>query len=109
MFLPGHNGRPAHIPNDAMKQNNQAARVPLNHIPTPQQAVDAYEADGGHLTHFSPFGNDPLSHSDDLIQQRDTLFSRDYQFDYIFHQLVNDNSHPFRSGLSFFIHLSKTL
>ena len=49
-------------------------------IPEPQNAVQQFEAHGGHLTLFSAFGRDPLEDREDLIKAREltTIFHKSY-------------------------------
>ena len=57
-----------------MESNNRTARVDPRLVPSPEDAVRQYEEAGGHLTHFSGFGEDPLANDTVLIHQRDAEF-----------------------------------
>ena len=75
----GHTrGCPIRIPNQAVLSNNQVARIDPQLVPTVYQAIQSFEEDGGHLTHFSSFGEDPLAHSASLMEQRATQFNQRY-------------------------------
>ena len=73
-----------------MESNNRTARVDTWLVPSPEDAVRQYEEAGGHLTHFSGFGEDPLANDTVLIHQRDAEFHQRFpNFDPFFHKLVN--------------------
>lgn len=57
-----------------MASNSRIARVDPRLIPSPEDAVRQYEEAGGHITHFSGFGRDPLANDAPLIHQRDAEF-----------------------------------
>ena len=66
-----------------------------------------YEEAGGHITHFSKFGEDPLVSDTILYHQREAEFHQTYpDFDPFFHKLVNGDDSFFRSGLLFFIQIT---
>lgn len=85
-----------------MESNNHTARVDNRLVPSPEDAVRQYEEAGGHLTHFSGFGEDPLADDTVLTHQRDTEFHQRYaNFDPFFHKLVNGDDTVFHDGLLF--------
>ena len=47
-------------PNHLIASNSHTARIDPYLIPLPEEAVRQYEQAGGHITHFSGFGEDPL-------------------------------------------------
>ncbi len=109
-LLTGRRDRSTHIPNQAMLANSQVAKVDTHVIPTVHEAVQSFEQDGGHLTQFSLFGEDPLADCVSLLEQRTSQFySRFSSFDTFFHQLVNGRDSLFKNGLNFFIYLTSTL
>ena len=90
--------------------NNQVSRIDRNLLPSSEDAVRQYERTGGHLTHFSEFGRDPLAVTTHLVNQRDIEFNARYpNFDTIFHKVVNSDATLFHSGLSFFSSLTERL
>ncbi len=105
-FTVGHRqgGRPTHIPNRAMSTNNQVAKIDPHLIPTAHQAIRSFQGDGGHITRFSLFGEDPLASNDALVHQRNIEFNQRYHsFGPFFYQILNGNDSLFREGLQFFI------
>ena len=65
-FPGGHRG----VPNQLMYRNNQVMPLDPALVPEPEDAVQQFEAHGGHLTLFSAFGRDPLEDREDLIKAR---------------------------------------
>ena len=93
-----------------MESNSQVARVDPSLVPSPEDAVRQYEEAGGHLTHFSQFGSDPLVGDRHLIQEREVRFYQIYpNFDPIFHNLVNNDDSTFCNGLYLFIQITQSL
>ena len=83
-----------------MRKNKQTAQVPESMLPTPEEAVEAYQQTGGHLTSLSEFGTDPLKDRIDLQDARSEGFTSQYpHFQPIFSAAVNGNPEPFKSGL----------
>lgn len=106
-FIPGPRRG---VPNELMQRDNQAVQIEPRFVPEPSDAVEQFESLGGHLTLFSPFGDDPLKDRADLISQRETEYFAHYpDFGPIFHGVVNGDHNPFRCGLLFLIQLSKRL
>ena len=96
------------IPNTLMERNNQAVHIDPHQLPSPDVAVQMFEANGGHLTIFSPFGNDPLKDHMRLAAEREEKFHEQYpEFQPFFSTVVNGDNSLFRSGLLYFIQLSK--
>lgn len=93
-----------------MRKNNQTAKVPASVLPTPEEAVDAYQQAGGQLTPFPKFGSDPLDGHSDLQDARNRGFITKYpDFEQLFSSVVNGNEEPFRLGLLEFISLTTRL
>ena len=83
------------------------AKVPESVLPTPEEAVNAYQQTGGELTLFPKFGNDPLDSHNDLLSTREHVFTEKYpDFESIFSAVVNGNVQPFKFGL--LLHISIT-
>ena len=57
-----------------MRKGNRTAKVPVSVLPTPEEAVDAYQQTGGQLTLFPKFGSDPLDGHSDLQDARHIEF-----------------------------------
>ncbi|XP_028413701.1 uncharacterized protein LOC114536555 [Dendronephthya gigantea] len=62
-------------PIDLRNNNNRVAKVPLNMIPTCEEAVARYENDGGKITRFPAFGQDPLFTNPHLQNEREEQFN----------------------------------
>ena len=93
-----------------MKQYYMAAKIDPNALPEPSDAVREMEAQGSHITYFSPFGIDPLISRDDLVQRREEMFRAKYHdFAQFFYTAVNGNYLLFKEGLLFLIETSKYL
>ena len=76
-------------PNHLMASNNHTARIDPHLIPLPEEAVRQYEQAGGHITHFSGFGEDPLVNVI-LSHQHEAKFHQRYpNFEPFFNKLVN--------------------
>jgi len=79
-------------------------------LPSAEEAVKLYEDAGGHLTHFSLFGEDPFVENISLQRERLRVFQQKYPaFNPIFHKLENGDDNLFCEAILFFIHLSITL
>ena len=97
------------VPNVLMQRNNQAAQIDAHLIPEPIEALQLFESHGGHITVFSPFGQDPLEERPDLSSQREARFLERFpDFGPFFHSAVNNDFTLFRAGLLYFIDVSKS-
>ena len=91
-----------------MRRRDQTVQIDARLLPEPDAAVQSFEAHGGHITVFSPFGRDPLADRPDLIGQREIKFLERYpDFAPFFYSVVNCDYSLFHAGLLFFIELSK--
>ena len=71
-------------------------------LPTSEEAVAAYEREGGHLSAPDVFGVDLLAGNLELQKLRSEKFNDVYpSFDGFFHTLVNGTYYPFQQGLLF--------
>lgn len=105
-----YTGRGRGVPNRLMAGNNHAKPISDSSIVDPDAAVRHFESLGGHITTFSPFGEDPLKDRSHLVAQRETEFHARYpNFNNFFHALVNSNYILFHEGILFFIEISKRL
>ena len=91
-----------------MERNNQAVHIDPHQLPSPDLAVQMFEANGGNLRIFSPFGHDPLKDHMRLAAEREERFHEQYPgFQPFFSTVVNGDDSLFKSGLLYFIQLSK--
>jgi hypothetical protein len=105
--IPGPRGG---IPNTKMRSNYQTAKIDSFAVPEPDNAVQMFEANGGQLTYFSPFGHDPLEQYPELVDERQSTFHSYYpDFAQFFYTIVNNDYSLFREGLLYFIEISKLL
>ena len=101
-----HVGSHRGVPNELMRGNNHAVPIAPHLIPDPDTAVQS--ASGGHLTMFSPFGQDPLRDRADLVSQTESNFLRRYpDYEQFFYTAVNGDFSIFCEGLLHLIDLSK--
>ena len=99
-------GAPIHI----MLNNNQATKIDPRLLPDDKSAVREFETNGGQLTVYGRFGEDPLEGSPSLFVQRETEFHRRFpDFSDFFHSVVNGDYYLFHEGLLCFIDISKRL
>lgn len=92
---------PRGIPNQRMIMNNRAKKIDAIHLLSPQDAMQMYKANGGHLTEESNFGQDPLAGNQEKFALRHAAFiSRYPSFQPIFHEIINGNDALFQEGLS---------
>lgn len=93
-----------------MNANNQAYPLPSEAVvPSKEQTVVLYENEGGKITQPEMFGVDPFHGNLQLQQQRFNAFTAAYNFNTIFHTLVNGDSHLFKESLQYFIALSSNV
>ena len=93
-----------------MQSNNQTMEIDGTLLPEADDALQLFEAHGGHITVFSPFGQDPLENRPDLNSKRESMFLEHYpDFGQFFHTVVNGDYTLFRAGLLCFINVSKQL
>ena len=93
-----------------MLNNNQAARIDSRLIPSVESAIQEFERNGGQLTVFSSFGEDPLQGNHILAAQREAEFYRRYpDFQEFFHTVANGDYFLFREGILCFIDISTRL
>lgn len=89
--------------------NNRAASVPENLIPTAEDAVAQYEANGGHLTLFPNFGTDPLGGDPNLVNIREQRFLGVFDVHNIYGALVNGMEIYFENAVSTYCNLTRSL
>jgi hypothetical protein len=66
----------------------------------PCEAVRHFESCGGHLTVFSPFGEDPLKENPQMANERERQYSERFpDFSIFFHSVVNGDFDLFKQGL----------
>ena len=85
------------IPNRLASVNNHSQPLSSSVLPSSETAVQHFEALGGNITLFSPFGSDPLSDHPELVAERERQFYSSYlDFAPIFHKLTNGPHSTFR-------------
>lgn len=93
-----------------MERRYGARRVDPAVVPSTEEAVQAYEQLGGHLTYFPAFGRDPLADSPLLSRRRLQNFQACFpSFETLFYNLVNGDSTPFENALLLFLQLTRDL
>ena len=93
-----------------MLQANGAVGIQSSIIPNVTDAVREYEELGGNLTVFSSYGEDLLKDRQDLIQERERIFTVRYpDFGIFFYTIVNNNDVLFRNGLLYLIRINNVL
>ena len=93
-----------------MLSNNQAIQIDSRLLPDKESAVHDFEENGGHLTTFSVYGEDPLEGSPYLVAQREMEFHRRYpDFRNFFYTVANGNFVLFREGILYLIAISSNL
>ena len=98
------------VPNRLASANSHNQPLSSTVIPSVESATQQFEALGGNLTHFSPFGRDPLADRQELITERERQFHSSYpDFAPIFHKLSNGCRQLFEGGLLLFIQLTEQL
>ena len=89
---------------------SQAVKIDPTLLPDGETAVQEYESNGGQLTVFSSFGEDPLQGNPSLIAEREAEFYRRFtDFSDFFHNIANGDYYLFREGVMFFIDISRRL
>ncbi|KXJ07190.1 hypothetical protein AC249_AIPGENE13490 [Exaiptasia diaphana] len=79
-------------------------------VPTTEEAIAMYEANGGRLTRESTFGEDPLRDHPTLVAERDRLFQESNpDVNYIQGNLANGYPAQFEAAVLSFIDITKRL
>lgn len=98
------------IPDVVSQRTSRVHSVNPAMIPSVEDAVQMYTDAGGHITHDSSFGIDPLASSDALINQRETEFIRDYPtFEEIYSNITNGDGSLMVSAVLSFINTTRNL
>jgi len=98
------------VPNRLASVNSHAQPVSSQDIPSVDEATQQFEAMGGNLTHFSPFGKDPLADHPNLVAERERHYYSAYpDFATIFHEISNGRTQMFEGGLQLFLQLTEQL
>ena len=106
--IPLHTGKG--VPNRLALVNNHAQPVSSQVIPSVDDAIQQFEAMGGHLTLFSPFGKDLLVDHPELVAERERQYYCAYpDFATIFHDISNGRTQLFEGGLQLFLQLTEQL
>ena len=79
-------------------------------VPSENEAVRLFKDDGGNLTIWSPFGEDPIRHSPVLLARREEEFNLHFpDISVIFHKLVNGDFENFKKAIQLFISVTESL
>ena len=98
------------VPNVMMLQDNRTKRLDPAFIPTVDDAVTNYRAQGGQLTDPDELGVDPISCDGNKSKIRQQTFSEKFpSFGIIFDNLVNGQPEMFREGLLFYLNITNRL
>ena len=103
--IPGPNGG---VPIKKMESTKRTIMLPENVLPTTQEAVMMYEAEGSRLTCSSEFGYDPLPVA--KYDQRNHIFRNTQPSSYeLFSDVVHENYGRLRVAFDCFYTLTVTL
>ena len=98
------------VPNVLAFQNCRTFLLAAELVPEADDIVRDFEAQGGRITRFPPFGNDPLVNEPELLEERERQHSHQWQeYQEIFQLLVNGNSGPFSACIQQFIVITQSL
>ena len=98
------------VPNVLQSQQNGITLMSDSDIPQTSNAVAMYTSQGGQLTVFGMFGEDPLSSRPDLVSRRDHyFFSTHPPFDDLFSDVVSETGNLFPCALLDFIRVTNSL
>ena len=86
--------------------NCTAAVIPPHLLPSSDDAVQIYEAAGGHITAPSTFGTDVLANYADLQEARNMEWAVRWPVEGLFQQLVHHEEQAFRDAVMSFQELS---
>ena len=96
-------GRNGGVPNQLAHEHRNTTRLPDGVIPSVDDAVTMYEASGGHLSHESLFGVDPLlQHPQEQRYRIRDFHIRYNSFDAIYHNVVSGNGEEFNRAIVYF-------
>ena len=85
-------------PTDLRHSNFQCSRISMSQVPTAQEAVQAYEEQGGRLTMFPQFGTDPLANDSVNQAERERLFHASADVEQAYGELVSGQHALFRQA-----------
>ena len=88
-------------PNSRISIDNRAKSVVPGVLPNCAEAIQLYRNAGGLITDRAKFGEDPLGGNDEKKQIRQDTFLQHFQFDQIFHEVVNGNDAILKDSLLF--------
>ena len=97
IFLPG---RASKVPDTAASCNNQTRPLDATIVPSVVQAVQLYEQNGGSLSREARFGCDVLDGNEELMRERDDVFSRENPSpEYIFESVLQYDYQPLENAI----------
>ena len=85
-----------------MMIDKRVKRIPTHLLPSTSEAMHLYRVAGGSITDERGFGVDPLRGNMEKQQTRQKAFLQQFNFEHIFHALVNGNYTLFKEALLFF-------
>ncbi|KXJ27882.1 hypothetical protein AC249_AIPGENE2896 [Exaiptasia diaphana] len=89
-------------PKQLQKSKDNTKTISPSQLPTTEEAVQMYEEQGGALTYWPEFGEDPLT-TEELQQERENNFHKSFHnFDVIFHRLAIGESSLFQNAVILF-------
>ena len=94
------------VPSVLQEANCTAAVIPPHLLPSSDDAVQIYEAAGGHITAPSTFGTDVLANYADLQEARNMEWAVRWPVEGLFQQLVHHEEQAFRDAVMSFQELS---
>ena len=99
------------VPNVLQSQQNGIILMSDSNIPQTSNAVAMYTSQGGQLTVFGMFGEDPLSCRPDLVSRCDHYFFQLMHppFDDLFSDVVSETGNPLSCTLLDFIRVTNSL
>lgn len=96
------------VPSIRKLQSNSLTPLTEAVVPSEENAVRMFEAQGGQLQREWRVGRDLLT-ADRARQQRKRLFLERHSFENIFTALVGGNPQPFKNGFKYFMRLTYSL
>ncbi len=92
-----------------MTLDNRAKNILPSLLPSVHEAVQLYREAGGGITNEHTFGIDPLSGNLEMQKIRQDSVLQHYDFNPMFHQLVNGNDSLFKEALLYFVDVTYRL
>ena len=98
------------MPSVIKSRSNQITPLSAADIPEGHDAKVLYERlYSGQITEEHPFGEDPLSESQALCEERDTQFAQMYDVAFLYREVVNERLQSFQDAIMFFVNITVQL